>query len=214
VPDWTGECIRRGVDRALHLFRTDVLDLFHLHSCPLETLRREDVLRACRDVAQGGKVRVVAYSGEGEALDYAVASGLFGAVQTSVNVCDQRGLDRGVKAAAARRMAVLAKRPLANAPWSARPPNGDDAAASEYRKRFLAMGLDRQEPPAGLDWAAVFLRFAAHAPGVTACLLGTRQIPHLSACLAAVEAGPLGENEVKLLGSAFRRVDAGWEGQI
>jgi aryl-alcohol dehydrogenase-like predicted oxidoreductase len=208
VPEWTGECIRRGVDRALGLFRTDVLDLFHLHSCPLDTLRREDLLQACTDVVRGGKVRVIAYSGEGDALDFAVTSGVFGAIQTSVNACDQRGLDRGVKAAAARGMGVIAKRPLANAPWRPAPPP-DDAAAAEYWKRFHQMAL----PPRD-DWAATFLRFASFAPGVTTCLVGTRRLAHLAECAAAVEAGTLPEYEVKLLATAFRRVDAGWGGLI
>lgn len=212
VPEWTGECIRRGVERALGLFRTDVVDVFHLHSCPLETLRREDILHACGDVVRSGKVRVVAYSGEGDALDFAVASGVFGAVQTSVNACDQRGLEHGVKAAAARGLGVIAKRTLANAPWRPAPPP-DDAAAAEYWKRFHAMGLDRAAPPGG-DWAAAFLRFAAFAPGVTACLVGTRRLAHLAECAAAVEAGRLPEPEVKQLATAFDQVDAGWGGLV
>jgi aryl-alcohol dehydrogenase-like predicted oxidoreductase len=213
VPEWTGECIRRGVERALGLFRTDVVDLFHLHSCPLDVLRRDDLLEACRDVARSGKVRVIAYSGEGDALDFAVSCGVFGAVQTSVNVCDQRGLSTAVVQAAARGMGVLAKRPLANAPWCSAPPP-HDAAAVEYWKRFHAMGLDPAAPPAGRDWASTFLRFAAYAPGVTACLVGTRRLAHLAECAEAAGAGGLPDFEVKQLVTAFHRVGAGWGGLI
>src|SRR5437762_4467927 len=39
VPDWTGECIDRGVDEALRRLRTDRVDVMHLHSCPLDVLR-------------------------------------------------------------------------------------------------------------------------------------------------------------------------------
>jgi len=38
VPDWTPECIRKGIDRALGLLQTGVIDLVHLHSCPQGTL--------------------------------------------------------------------------------------------------------------------------------------------------------------------------------
>jgi len=215
VQDWTGESIRRGVDRALGLLRTDVIDLYHLHSCPLETLRREDVLGACRDLVRGGKVRAVAYSGEGGALDFAIASGLFHSVQTSASVCDQRGFGPGggVRAAAARGMGVIAKRLLANAPWRTSPPPDDDAAA-RYWRRFREMGLPARGPPAGLDWAATFLRFAAFAPGVTSCLVGTRRLDHLAACAAAVEAGRLPGADVKTLCEKFDRAGAGWEGLI
>src|SRR5512140_625967 len=35
VPDWTRECILRGVDAARDRLRTDVIDVVHLHSCGL-----------------------------------------------------------------------------------------------------------------------------------------------------------------------------------
>jgi aryl-alcohol dehydrogenase-like predicted oxidoreductase len=72
IPDWTYECIVAGVDAARDRLRTDVIDIVHLHSCPLGTLRQQDVVEAlvrCRDE---GKIRVAAYSGDSAALEYAV----------------------------------------------------------------------------------------------------------------------------------------------
>ena len=45
-------CIRQGVEQALGRLRTDRIDIFHLHSCPLETLQREDLLAALDEVAE------------------------------------------------------------------------------------------------------------------------------------------------------------------
>ncbi len=39
VPDWTGACIRAGVDAALSALRTDWVDVFFLHSCPIRDAR-------------------------------------------------------------------------------------------------------------------------------------------------------------------------------
>ncbi|HWT51165.1 MAG TPA: aldo/keto reductase, partial [Caulobacter sp.] len=58
VPDWTYDCIVRGVERALKLMQTDWLDIVHLHSCPLPVLQQGDVIRALADCRAAGKLRV------------------------------------------------------------------------------------------------------------------------------------------------------------
>lgn len=207
--DWTYDAIVRGVELSLRRMRTDRLDLFHLHSCPLEILRREDILRACRDVVQSGKVRVVAYSGEEDALAFAVECGVFGGVQCSVNVCDQRSLDGAVKAAHARGLGVIAKRPLANVAWTQREI-ADDAAAAEYQRRFQALHLSPGEYP----WDELFLRFAAHAPGVTSCVVGSRRLESIRRNVALLAKGPLPSNVFSGLRHSFLLGGRDWPGQI
>jgi aryl-alcohol dehydrogenase-like predicted oxidoreductase len=208
VPDWTGEVIAAGIEQALERLRTDVLDVFHLHSCPLEVLRREDILRALERAAREGKIRAAAYSGENEALAFAVASGRFAVVQTSVNLCDQRGLDAVVPEAAARGIGVLAKRALANAVW--RDDRLGDEASRAYRHRLEVMRLD----PAPLAWDELAIRFAAHAPGVTAILVGTRSLERLARAVDLAAEGPLPEARLDGLRARFRACDDGWVGQI
>lgn len=208
-PDWTYQAIVRGVELSLGRMRTDRLDLFHLHSCPLETLRRDDILQACRDVVQSGKVRVVAYSGEEEALAFAVECGVFGGIQCSVNVCDQRSLEGPVKAAHAKGLGVIAKRPLANAAWNAREI-GDDAAAAEYQRRFRALQLAPGEYP----WDEFFLRFAAHAPGVTSCVTGSRRLESIRRNAETLAKGPLPANVFNDLRRTFLLTGGEWPGQI
>src|SRR5437899_5823948 len=138
VPDWTPRCIIEGVDAALTRLRTDRLDIVHLHSCELGVLQHSGVAQALRTTVEAGKVRVAAYSGEGEALLWVVRSGLFGGVQCSVSIVDQAVLDGAVPEAQARGIGVLAKRALGNAPWrfDARPPEPEGAEALE-RLRVL-----------------------------------------------------------------------------
>ena len=209
VEDWTGAVIEAGVEQALRRLRTDVLDVFHLHSCPLEVLRREEILRALERVVASGRVRAAAYSGEGEALRFAVSSGRFAVVQTSVNLCDQRGLDTLVPDAAERGLGVLAKRPLANAVWRDQDVR-DDVAARIYAARLRTMALD----PAPYAWDELAIRFAAHAPGVTAVLVGTRSLVRLQRAVALVDRGPLPSERVEQLRARFRACDDGWVGQV
>lgn len=210
VPDWTGACITKGVDLALSRLHTDVLDVAHLHSCPLETLLRGEVVEALLAAVRSGKVRVAAYSGENEALAWAVSSGAFGSVQASVNVCDQASLSRALADAAARGLGIVAKRPLANAPWNPGAAHPDDAAAADYRDRWRALHLE----DLGLDPRELAIRFAAFAPGVSTAIVGTRRLEHLAELQALVAKGPLPTDVLGGITTRFANLGQAWPGMI
>jgi len=207
--DWTAECVSAGVDLALSNLRTDVIDVVHLHSCPRETLERNGVAEALGRAVAAGKVRVAAYSGEGEALDFAVASGHFGSIQTSVNVVDQRSSDTAVALARERGMGVIGKRALANAVWRTAGPSADEAIAT-YRRRWESLELDFG--PLSPDEAA--LRFAAFVPGVSTVLVATRRVEHLVANLAALARGPLPDEMQSAVRARFRERGGDWPGVV
>lgn len=208
IPDWTGPCITAGVDAALGRLGTDWLDIAHLHSCPKEVLERGDVIEALEGAVRAGKVRVAAYSGDGDALAWAIESGRFGSVQCSVSIADQRALDAAIPRANARGIGVIAKRVLANAAWrdEARPAAPDRAA---YWERLRAMG----QPPPGADPVEHALRFALAQP-IASLLVGTTGLEHLRAAIEAVARGPLEDGKLHEAREAFRRHDQGWDGVI
>jgi aryl-alcohol dehydrogenase-like predicted oxidoreductase len=209
--DWTGPCITAGVEAALSRLRCEHLDIVHLHSCPLAILARGEVIEALEACVRAGKVGVAAYSGENAELDFAIASGRFGSLQTSLSPCDQGNLEARLPQAQARGLGVLAKRPLAGAIWDlARRPEA--FAEGQYWERWQAMDLPA--PDGGLSWNEVALRFSAFGPGVASSLVGTRSLAHFQQNLAWVEKGPLSEPQVQVLREAFRRQDRGWSGLI
>ncbi len=221
--DWSASIIGAGIDEALRTMRTDRLDIVHLHSCPIEILQRGEVTDALDRAVQSGKVRVMAYSGENEALAYAVDSGRFGSIQTSINLTDQRGLDGPVARAVAAGMGVIAKRPIANAAWRfAERPVGQ--YAEPYWERLQVMKLDPSElladDPAAAKlsaadrWLSLALRFAASQPGVSSCIVGTASLDHLRHNADLLAAGPLAPTAVDAIRAAFRQHDKGWEGQV
>ena len=215
VPDWTYDCIVQGVERALRLMRTEVIDIAHLHSCPLETLQRGEVIRALDDCRRAGKIRIAAYSGENAELDFALAEPVFGAVQTSVSVCDQANVPGRLAQAAARGLAVIAKRPLAGAIWrhAQRP---DDFAEGQYWDRWQAMGLEalRQDLAPEMPADEMALRFAAWLPGVSCVIAGTRRLDNFQRNLAAVAKGPLPQSLQRALLARFAPHAAHWPGLI
>ena len=207
--DWTGPMITAGVDAALGRLRTDRIDVAHFHSCPLEVLERGEVIAALHEAVAAGKVRVAAYSGDNAPLDWAIASGAFGSVETSVNLVDQRAIERSLPVARERGLGAIAKRPAANAPWRfAERPEAPDIAL--YWERWRALGLD----PGPYDWTELALRFTAYQEGVHCAIVGTSRLEHLRHNVEQVEKGPLPAETVAAIRDSFRAQGAGWEGQI
>jgi aryl-alcohol dehydrogenase-like predicted oxidoreductase len=207
--DWTGACITRGIDEALGRLRTDHIDVFHLHSCPVDVLHRGELHDALLSARQAGKIRVAAYSGDNDPLVWAVGCETFGSVQCSINLFDQRALREALPRASSRKLGVVAKRPLGNAPWRfTSRPQADDVGA--LWDRFVAMGLD----PSPLPFEQLALRFASFAEGVSCSVVGTTQIEHLASAVHAVQAGPLPGGVAQRVRSAFDAVGAGWPGLV
>lgn len=206
VPDWGYECIVQGVERALRLLRTEVIDIGHLHSCPLHVLQRGEVTQALADCVQAGKLRLAAYSGEGAELAHALADPRFGAVQCSLSLVDRAN---GTQLPPSRGQGVLVKRALAGLAW-ARHERPTDPCEGAYWDRWQAMQLEAD----GLPWPEAALRYAAHAPGVSAVLVGSRSLANLSAAIAAVARGPLPDEWLQASASAWARHGAQWQGIV
>jgi aryl-alcohol dehydrogenase-like predicted oxidoreductase len=187
-----------------------VIDIVHLHSCGLDRLEAGEVARALADCAAAGRVRVAAYSGDGEALRHAMTSGRFGGVQASVNLCDQESLPL-LAEARAQGIGTIAKRPFAGQPWRATSPP-EDAVHAEYWRRFASLrpllGFDTS------DWEALALRFAAYAPGVDCVIVGGTDPRHLDRNVAALAAGPLEAAQSGAIRQAFGRAGARWQGLV
>jgi aryl-alcohol dehydrogenase-like predicted oxidoreductase len=211
LTDWTHDCVRAGVDAARDRLRADVLDVVHLHSCGLDRLRAGEVASALARCAELGKLRVAAYSGDDEALRYAVGSGRFGSVQASTSLCDQQSLD-AFAVAKSRGLGTIAKRSLAGRPWAS-PTRPADSVHAEYHRRFECLRAAGLECASG-DWDAFALRFAAYAPGVDCVIVGGTDPRHLEQNVAAVAAGPLGPVQGAAIREVFLRVGSQWRGLV
>jgi aryl-alcohol dehydrogenase-like predicted oxidoreductase len=215
--DWTPECIRAGIERALKLMRTDVLDIVHLHSCPARVLKDSGVVDALLGVREAGLIGATAYSGENADLAHAIQSGVFDGYMASVNICDQRVIDDVLPVADTNRMGFIAKRPAANAPWRhASCPKGQ--YVETYWRRFRDMGFgsepDESDAPGGHGWLDAALRFATFTPGVSSSIVGTASIAHLQENIEAIARGPLAPDAIAALRGAFAAHDQDWMGQV
>lgn len=196
--DWSYEIILAGIDEALRIMKTDYIDIVHLHSCPAETLQRGDVVDALLEAKARGKIKLAAYSGENEALEFAIKSGKFDSVMTSVNICDQHSLRNYIPLAKEKLLGVIAKRAIANAPWrfSERPLGN---YAEEYWLRWKEMNLLFNE-----DWLEIFLRFTVFEEGIHSAIIGTTNINHLKKNIEIVEKGPLEQSLINQIKSSYK----------
>ncbi|MDQ0754129.1 aryl-alcohol dehydrogenase-like predicted oxidoreductase [Arthrobacter sp. B3I4] len=201
--DWSPGSVLESIEQSLRLTRSERIDIFYLHSCPVEVLERGDLQDTLDQAVAAGKIGVAGYSGDNAALAFATESGRFGAIETSVNVADQWNL-RNVLG---RRtgLGVIAKRPIANAPWRfAERPAGNYAEL--YWERLRALDLD----PGDLDWAEFALRFTVYAPGVQTAIAGTAKLDHLRSNIAAAGKGPLPADALEGIDRAWQAVGADW----
>jgi len=208
IADWTAPIIPAGVEAALKNLKTDYIDIVHFHSCPLEILQQEELTETLNRLVEAGKVRIAAYSGENEALEYAIQSGNFAGVQTSVNIFDQRVIDRILPLTTEKGIGLIAKRPLGNAVWrfKERPENQDGEI---YWSRMNKMGLDFGE-----DWPEIVLRFTAFTTGVDCCITGSSNIGNIRKNIQYLEKGPLTKELYSRIRKAFRKNDDNWTGHI
>lgn len=196
--DWTYKIILSGIDEALKKLKTDYLDIVHLHSCSLEVLKSGEVIDALLKAKEEGKIRFAAYSGENDALEYAILSDKFDSIMTSVNICDQHSLNKIIPLAKEKRLGVIAKRPIANAPWRfERRPTGN--YAEEYWLRWQEMNLQEKQ-----NWLEIFLRFTAFADGIDSSIIGTTSINHLKSNIEIINKGPLESDLINLLKSSYK----------
>lgn len=207
VPDWTHECILKGVDAARKRLKSDVLDIVHLHSPASQTMFSNGVIDALEECVQAGKVRVAAYAGDNEDLLAAIGCGRFGSFMGSINVCDQKVLHQALPLAKERGMGVIAKRPIANAPWRfVERPVGH--YVENYWGRFHKMGFNPK-----LDWNDIALRFTAYTWGVDSVIVGTTNPQHLSQNAELIEHGILDANLYGQLIHAFNKAGSHWNSE-
>ena len=216
--DWTPNGIRRSLERSLFRLKTDAVDLLQLHSCGLGDLQKGECIDALEKLKKEGKTRYIGYSGDSHAARFAVESGRFDALQTSINLVDQECIELTLPLAKEREMGVIAKRPIANAVWR-HEKKPDNDYHTTYWDRLQALGYDfatgdarTKEGPDGP--AGVALRFTAMQPGVHVLIVGTTKPERWKQNAELLKAGPLSkelEQSIRAKWKATAKED--WTGQ-
>ena len=202
---WSEELISSTIERSLARLQTDYLDVMLLHTCDLEVLERGEAVGALVRAREAGKIRFAGYSGDTQAGAYAARLDDVAVIQTSINICDQVNIDCVLPVAAECGVAVMAKRPIANAAWKDLndQPGFYARYAETYTERLALMAIGPED--IGFeesDWAELALRFTLSCDLGTA-IIGTTNPDHVLANIEAASRGPLPEEAVAKLREAF-----------
>jgi aryl-alcohol dehydrogenase-like predicted oxidoreductase len=212
-PDWNDrERLQTSLDQSLKKLKTDHLDLFQLHSCSKDILEKGDVIDFMKRAKESGKARFIGYSGENEAAFYAVTSGAFDALQTSVSIADQNVIDRTLPEAVKREMGVIAKRPIANAAW--KYEHSPEEYHAPYWERFKTLQYDFLSN--GKTRAvSTALRFTLSVPGVDVAIVGTQKPGRWEENAKIVAEGPLDSKTFEAIRERWKeKARPDWTGQI
>lgn len=200
-PDWDKEMLAAQIDRSLKRLRTDYVDVLHLHSCSEDLLKAGDVIEVLQRAKQAGKTRYIGYSGDGKAALWAVESGLFDSLETSVNIADQEAIKLTIPKALEKGMGVIAKRPIANAAWvSGSLPESEYARPYWHRLQELKYDFLQQSATESI---ATALRFTLSVPGVDTAIVGTAKPSRYQQNAAVVGNG-------RLTGAEYEAIRAAW----
>lgn len=217
-PDWSRQGVLQSIERSLKRLRTDVIDLVQLHSCSLDELKKGECIEGLEQAKKQGKTRYIGYSGDSLAARWAIESGRFDTLQTSVNICDQECIELTLPLARARSMGVIAKRPIANAVWryDAQPENDYHV---EYWRRLQELAYDfaqgeRRNDPGPDGAAGIALRFTAMQPGVHVLIVGTTKPQRWAQNAELLRAGALPQAQHDALRARWKAVaKPEWIGQ-
>lgn len=210
---WSPSLLLSHIEKSLQRLRTDRLDLIQLHSCSEDILRRGDVIDAVQRARDRGYTRYIGYSGDGEAAKYAIGTGAFDTLQTSINIADQQVLRENLPLARQKNMGVIAKRPIANAAWkTGKKPK--DAYHHEYWERLRVLQYDFLK--GDIDAAVgIALRFTLGQPGVHTAIVGTKRPGRWKYNAALLDAGPLPQAEIQAIRARWDQfAEPDWIGQV
>lgn len=211
--DWSAASILESIERSLRRMKTDAVDLVQLHSPSESVLRKGEAITALQTARDRGYTRYIGCSADSRAARFAVESGAFDTLQTSVNIADQESITLTLPIARDCNMGVIAKRPIANAAWkSGHKPIDSYQHAYWDRLRKLHYEFINTRPVE--QSIAHALRFTLSVPGVHTAIVGTTKPERWQQNAKMLEAGPLSDSDFAVIRERWDDIASStWVGQ-
>jgi aryl-alcohol dehydrogenase-like predicted oxidoreductase len=187
--DFSPQYLRRAVEGSLRRLRTDYLDLYQLHSVPLEIAERGEWEGVLEDLKTAGKIRY--YGVTCDALEAGLAGLRYtgvSSVQCVLSLLEQRSASELIPRASERGVAIIARECLANGLLIKEPHEVElrtyCSSDEEVEKRLKQLREFRQQAAdAGISLATLALKYASELVGVSVALLGARSAEQLKTLL-------------------------------
>lgn len=206
----TPENIRFCLEESLHRLRTDYVDLYQCHECPLETARQHGVVDTLSALKSEGKIRFAGISVYGPTQIRQVARGDYGAVfdtiQESYNVTTLAFRDALHEAAAAG-LGIIVREPLGNGlltgrwtgreAWNEKHARGIRTAEQTAMRVEFAQRVGAFLPAANRSLAQALIRFSLQDIPASVVIPGCKTPEQVRENLGASMSPPLSDADLK-----------------
>ena len=198
--DYSAKAIEPQIDRSLQRLKTDCIDIMQLHSPKYDDVAFGDGLEGLKKAQKAGKIRFISLSADGDTALKAIEIGEYDTLQLTYNVL-QQGPAEVIDAAREKDMGIIIKGPIANAIYEQSHPNENNAKTWYNARKILAPEVigDMSRVEASLRWLLC-------DPDVHTAIVGTTNIDHFEANLAATERGRLPDEMLSKIGRRYEQV--------
>ncbi len=207
---FTRENIVAGVEQSLRRMRTDHLDVVQFHASPTPaTLQEQGALDALLELQRAGKVRFVGMSGTLPNLPDQIEMGVFDVFQIPYSAI-QREHEGAISSAATHGAGTVIRGGTARGALASDKQDSAPLGMSVSQVHDLWDHADLDDLLDGASRQEFVLRFTLSHPDVHTTIVGTRDVGHLEANLAAARKGAL---PADVYAEAKRRLAAAAGGQ-
>lgn len=184
VYDYTPAAMSSFLEKSLLNLQTDVIDLYQIHSGPLDVIRSDDVIAAMVTAKEQGKIRYTGVSCAAREAVAAIESGHFDAIQISYSLLDRTMEEQVLPLARQHNVGVIVKDGLAAGRLTSKIDRLGEDHADIKRKVSRLRDLAREW---GMSLPEMSLRFVLSNQSVSSVIAGTRSSAHLQENLKAAD---------------------------
>jgi aryl-alcohol dehydrogenase-like predicted oxidoreductase len=200
--DFSRGHLERALDASLHRLRTDYVDVYQLHSPPIDLPGLDEAVETLAAMKERGKVRVTSISTRSPAdAIVAIERYGFGAIEVNFNMIDQRAVTTGLFAICVERgVGVIARTPLCFGYLSGALTGDEQLTPGDHRSNWPKEQLRRwaQSPRLfaplvdgrGRTISQLALQYCLSEPAVSTVIPGMLTIPQVEENVGAIDAGP------------------------
>ena len=175
---WTAERVRTNIDQSLRRLKTDCVDLLQMHNPTLEEVERGGLIEVLEEIRRAGKTRFIGVSSTEPQLAAFVESGAFDAFQIPYSALERQH-ETMIQQAADAGAGIIIRGGISLG----------HRANEERQAKWERAGLDALT--GGMSRHEFVLRFTLAHPACHTTIVGTTNLAHLQANVAAALAGPL-----------------------
>ncbi len=216
--DFSPRHIRESIERSLKRLQTDYLDLYQLHSPPIDLLEKDDsILHTLSSLQKEGKTRAIGISARSPDDGLIAIEKLgFKSVQVNFNMVDQRAIENGLFDLAKKENAgIIVRTPLCFGFLTGGYSADSEFDFRDHRSTWPREQIERWataqqlfssilEENEGQTGAQIALRFCLSFQSVSSIIPGMLTAGEVRENVLASELGPFAERELLKINEIYR----------